>query len=178
MLSSSECSCIRDYCIFRINGCEVFPLIFAYSTENAEFCIMNKIKKLKICDWSLISVTTLMLLSSILLEATGSCCHTFVWIHMLIGLFFMSECAWHIYLHYGLNNWLVKFHKNKSIVTKLLWWLCILTLLSGLIAMVHWITTGVHSPFGGVHGKIGFVMLILAIGHILKRVKFFKPKVR
>lgn len=31
-----------------------------------------------------------------------------------------------------------------------------------------------HSPIGGVHGKIGFFMIILAIGHICKRIKFFK----
>lgn len=88
----------------------------------------------------------------------------------------MTLCAWHIYLHYGFSKWFAKFHKNKSVVTKILWWFFILTLLSGIIALAHWIITPVHSTIGGVHGKIGFIMVAFAIGHIIKRIKFYNRR--
>ncbi len=42
--------------------------------------------------------------------------------------------------------------------------------------MIHWVTTFTHASIGGAHGKLGFLMMILSIGHIAKRIKFFKGK--
>jgi hypothetical protein len=46
-------------------------------------------------------------------------------------------------------------------------------MLSALAATIHWLVTGVHSSIGGIHGKIGFLMMIFAIGHVVKRRKYF-----
>ncbi|MDE5905650.1 hypothetical protein, partial [Duncaniella sp.] len=46
----------------------------------------------------------------------------------------------------------------------------------GVAAMIHWVTTFTHSSIGGVHGKLGFLMIILSIGHIARRIKFFNSK--
>ncbi|MBO4966041.1 MAG: hypothetical protein J6C81_07240 [Muribaculaceae bacterium] len=77
-------------------------------------------------------------------------------------------------LHSG--NWFRKFSKIKSPVTRILWWLFLITVLSAIVALVHWLGTYAHSPVGGVHGKIGFLMIAVAIGHTIKRIKFFRPR--
>lgn len=42
--------------------------------------------------------------------------------------------------------------------------------------MIHWVTTFTHASIGEAHSKLGFLMMILSIGHIAKRIKFFKGK--
>ena len=137
---------------------------------------MKKITKLKICNWSLLAFTFAILISGIQLEATHSIGLTSVWIHILIGVLFIGMVAYHVYLHFGRCNWFSKFRKQKSQVTRILWWVALVTLVSGVAAMIHWITTFTHAPIGEVHGKFGFLMIILSIGHIAKRIKFFRSK--
>lgn len=136
---------------------------------------MKKITKLRFCDWSLLIFMAAMFLSSIQLEISHSRITEYVWIHIGLGGIFMGLAAYHIYLHFGKSDWLSKFHKQKNNVTRILWWLYILTLLTGIIAFIHWIGTYTHSPIGGIHGKFGLLMIILSIGHLIKRIKFFKP---
>lgn len=135
---------------------------------------MKKIEKLKICDWCLLIMTLAMLVSGVQLEATDSRGATSVWIHIAVGILFFTLVAYHIFLHFGKSNWFSKFSKQKNQYTRVLWWVSLLTFISAVIAFVHWATSFTHSPIGGVHGKIGFVMIILAVGHICKRIKFFK----
>ena len=137
---------------------------------------MKKITKLKICNWSLLPLTVAILISGIQLEATHSIGLTSVWIHILIGVLFIGMATYHVYLHFGKSNWFSKFSKQKSKVTRILWWVALVTLISGIAAMIHWVTTFTHATIGGVHGKLGFLMIILSIGHITKRIKFFKSK--
>lgn len=135
---------------------------------------MKKIEKLRICNCSLLVLTVAILASGIQLEATDSAGLTPVWIHVVIGLAFMAVAAYHVFLHFGKSNWFSRFRKQKSPVTRILWWVGLITLLTGLIAWSHWLKTFTHAPIGGLHGKIGFLMIILAIGHICKRIKFFR----
>lgn len=137
---------------------------------------MKKIAKLKICDWCLLILTIAILISGIQLEATGSSGLTSVWIHIVIGLLFMVMATYHIFLHFGYSNWFAKIHKQKSQVTRILWWVSLITLITGIIATVHWMTVFYHAPIGGVHGKLGLLMLLLSTGHIIKRIGFFKRK--
>lgn len=137
---------------------------------------MKKITKLKTCNWSLLALTVAILISGIQLEATHSVGMTSVWIHIVIGVLFMGIATCHVYLHFGKSNWFLKFRKQKSQVTRILWWVALVTLVSGVAAMIHWVTTFTHAPIGGVHGKLGFLMIILSIGHIAKRIKFFRSK--
>lgn len=137
---------------------------------------MKKITKLKTCNWSLLALIVAILISGIQLEATHSVGMTSVWIHIVIGVLFMGIATCHVYLHFGKSNWFLKFRKQKSQVTRILWWVALVTLVSGVAAMIHWVTTFTHAPIGGVHGKLGFLMIILSIGHIAKRIKFFRSK--
>lgn len=90
----------------------------------------------------------------------------------------MGMATYHVYLHFGNSNWFSKFRKQKSQVTRILWLVALVTLITGIVAIIHWVTTFTHAPIGGVHGKLGFLMIILSIGHIVKRIKFFKGKKR
>ncbi len=137
---------------------------------------MTKARKLKLCDWTLVFTTAFILASSMQLEATGSRGTVWVWTHVVIGCLFFANVIWHLYLHFNWKSWVQRLRKQKSPVTRWLAILAFLTLVSALFAVLHWIGSYVHSPIGAVHGKIGFIFLILAIGHTIKRLRFFKQK--
>lgn len=136
---------------------------------------MRKILKLKVCDWMLLMFTAAILASGIQLEVTGSGYVSWVWVHIALGAVFMALGAWHVYLHFGSSNWFSRFHKLRSPVTRILWLVSVLTLITAAIAAVHWLGNFTHSPVGGVHGKLGFLMIILCICHIIKHIKYFRP---
>lgn len=139
---------------------------------------MKKKSKLKVCNWSLLAVASLMLVSAIWLEATGSRGATAVRIHIALGIIMMALVAWHIFLHFGKSNWFGKLRKLKAQFTRVLWWVAMVAFASGIVATVLWLLFAVHSPIGGVHGKIGFILLLLSVVHIAKRFKFFRGKSR
>ena len=136
---------------------------------------MTKVQKLKVCDRTLAVLLSLVLASSIQLEATSSRGILPVVVHIIVALPFLCLILWHIYLHFQWKKWLTKFSKLK-VPTRILWWLYTLTFLSGAATLIHWLIENGHGPLGGVHGKIGFLMIAFAIGHTIKRIKFFKRK--
>lgn len=135
---------------------------------------MKKAWKLRFCNWTLLILMILTLASGIQLEATGSRGSVPVWLHIIVASVFISFCVYHIYLHFGWQRWLFKFRRLISNVTRILWWISVITTLSAFIALIHWLGTNSHSPIGGMHGKIGFLMIAFAIGHTIKRFYFFK----
>ncbi len=137
---------------------------------------MTKKEKLKFCNAFLLFMTIIMLATSIFLEATGSRSITCVCVHIAVGSLFAGNVAWHLYLHYEWKSWFGRLRKQKSTITRWLALSGLLTFTSGIITTLHWIATQQHSPFGGVHGKIGFAFLLLAIAHTAKRWRFFKMK--
>lgn len=62
----------------------------------------------------------------------------------------------------------------KNRVTKILFLLAVLTVFTAVTSLVHWLVNFTHSGIGAWHGKIGFLMLIVAIGHTIKRFTFFR----
>lgn len=135
---------------------------------------MSKIEKLRLCDWVLVFATAFILASGIQLEVTDSRSIAWVLIHIIIGSLFFSNMVWHLYLHFGWKSWIQRLQKQKSPVTRWLAIFALLTIISTFVALFHWIGTYTHSPVGAIHGKIGFVFITLAIGHTVKRIKFFK----
>ncbi|MDE7426665.1 MAG: hypothetical protein K2M79_02545 [Muribaculaceae bacterium] len=136
---------------------------------------MTKTQKLKICDWVLAVLLPLVLASSIQLEVTSNSGFSPVIFHIIVAVPFMSLVIWHIYLHFQWKRWLAKFSKLKA-PTRILWWLYLITFISGIASFIHWLIEGVHGPLGGIHGKIGFLMIAFAVGHTVKRLQFFKNK--
>lgn len=135
---------------------------------------MSKVKKLRLCDWMLVFATTFILASSLQLEVTDSRSIAWVLIHMIVGSLFFVNIVWHLYLHFAWKSWIQRLLKQKSPVTRWLTVFALFTLISALVALFHWIGSYTHSQVGAIHGKIGFVFIALAIGHTVKRIKFFK----
>ena len=132
---------------------------------------MNTARKLKICNRLLGPTLILMLVSGIRLEATAGSYAWSVWVHIVLDslLTILSIC--HIYYHYRFNNWFARFAKNRNTTTRVLWWVFMLTVISGFEATAQWLVENGHSPIGGVHGKIGFLMVIVAIIHAAKHIR-------
>lgn len=137
---------------------------------------MTKVTKLRLCDWLLLITMLLMLVSSIHLEGTGSSGLWWVWIHIIVGCCFFVNIVWHLSLHFGWKSWIHKLQKQKSPVTRWLAILALLTIISAIVAVMHWVDSYTHSSIGGVHGKIGFAFIVFAIGHTIKRINFYKFK--
>lgn len=138
----------------------------------------TKLSRLRKCDWALIAVSILILASGIQLEITGGSDALWVWWHVAIGIIFFAGIFWHLYLHFGWRSWFGRLRQPGRRATTWLATFAALTLISGLAATILWVMHPTHSHFGAIHGKIGFLMLLLAIGHTIKRRKFYcgRPK--
>ena len=132
---------------------------------------MNTVEKLKINDKSLGFTLILMLASGMQLEATAGSYAWSVWVHIVFGTLLTILSICHIYYHYRFSNWFARFAKNRNTTTRVLWWMFLLTVISGLAATIQWLVENGHSPIGGVHGKIGFLMVIVAIIHAAKHIR-------
>lgn len=83
----------------------------------------------------------------------------------------------HVRLHFGpISRWPSFFKKGKR-QNRWLLWLVVATLATGLGAIFTYSFHG-NSPLGAVHGKIGFLALILMLLHLLHRRKWFKSRKR
>ncbi len=129
---------------------------------------MDTATKLKICDRSLGLTLILILVSGIQLEASPGSHEWTVWLHIGLGVVLLALSFFHIYLHYRFSNWFARFRKNRNRLTRMLWWVFLLTVVSGVAATAVWIAGNAHSHLGGVHGKIGFLMVIIGIIHALR----------
>lgn len=130
----------------------------------------NPKNRLKVCNRSLGIVLLLILASGIQLEATAGRHAWSVWAHVVLGVTLCALSFYHIYLHYKKSNWFARFAKNPNKSTSILWWTFLLTAASGVAATAEWIAGG-HTPVGGVHGKIGFLMVIVGIVHVAGHIR-------
>lgn len=71
--------------------------------------------------------------------------------------------------HYRRSNWYARFARNRKAVPRILWWVFLLTVVSGIVATILWLDGGRHSHIGAVHGKIGFLMVLMAIIHVARK---------
>lgn len=134
---------------------------------------MTPAERLKACDKTMRIVLIVMLASGIQLEATSGQYARSVWAHITLGIVLTALSVWHIYLHYRRSDWFARFRKNRHQSTRILWWVFLLTAVTGIIATAVWLAAHEHSHIGAIHGKIGFLMVIVgvihAVGHKHKR---------
>lgn len=126
---------------------------------------MNKVQRLKICNKFLGISLLLMLISAIQLEATSGAYTWSVWLHIALGAALTVLSVYHIYLHYKSSNWFARFAKHRSTATRIIWWIFLLTAVSGIAATALWLAAQGHTHIGALHGKIGFLMVIFAVIH-------------
>lgn len=126
---------------------------------------MTPAERLKACDKTLGIVLIVMLASGIQLEATSGRYAWTVWAHIALGIVLTALSVWHIYLHYRWSDWFARFRKNRNQPTRILWWVFLLTAVTGIIATAVWLAAHEHSHIGAIHGKIGFLMVIVGVIH-------------
>lgn len=132
---------------------------------------MNTATRLKLCNRTLGFVLIMMLASGIQMEATSGIYTWSVWVHINLGIMLTGLSCYHIFLHYRRSNWFARFAKSRNTVTRVLWWVFLLTVVSGMVATFIWLGDNRHSHFGAVHGKIGFLMVILAVIHAVRNMR-------
>ncbi len=135
---------------------------------------MNKSQLLRACNYILPGISAIILASGIQLEVTSGAFPTWIWVHIFIGILFFGFIGWHLYLHFRWRNWLGALWKQKSPVTRWLTLFGIFTLITAVIATVAWIGSPVHSKIGAIHGKLGFIFVILSICHLLRRINYYR----
>ncbi len=136
--------------------------------------MINKQQKLKVCDWILLIVTVLILLSSIQLEIIAGSSITWVWMHIIVGTMFFVLIGWHLQLHFQWRNWFLLLCKQKLKNTKWLTIIGILTIITAVMSTIGWIISPDHSKIGAVHGKFGFLFIVFILWHIFRRLKFYR----
>lgn len=137
---------------------------------------MKPAVKLKVCNRWLGCVLLLMLISGIQLEVTSGQYLWPVWAHIILGMVLTVLSLYHIFLHYRFGNWFSRFAKNRNTATRILWWIFQLTAVSGVTATVIWLDGHEHSHLGAIHGKIGFLMVVIAKIHIARHIRKKKSR--
>ena len=132
---------------------------------------MKQIAKIKLCNRLFGCTLFLMLISGIQLEVTSGRNAWWVWVHIILGILLTALSLYHIFLHYRFGNWFARFAKNRNTVTRVLWWTFLLTVISGIAATIIWLIDHEHSHLGAIHGKIGFLMVVVAIAHIARHIR-------
>lgn len=132
---------------------------------------MNKTTKFKMCNRWLAVIMLLIFISGLQLEVTSGMYQWSVWVHIFLGLVLTILSLYHIFLHYRKSNWFARFSRNRNTSTRVLWWIFMLTAISGIAASFIWVGDYAHSKLGAVHGKLGFLMVIMAIIHVSRHIK-------
>lgn len=135
---------------------------------------MRKKTQFNLCDRALLAMAVIMLVSGIQLEIISGASTLWIWIHIAAGALFFALTGFHIHLHYPRGEWLGQLWKNKSGNIRWMTAIGFLTLLSGLITTGMWLHTPVHTGPGALHGKLGFLLLIVAGAHILRHRNFYR----
>ena len=142
---------------------------------------MEKKTQSRICNWSLLVLSILMLASGIQMEASfgadflGFSFPVYMVFHVIVAILMTAAVIWHIWLHFSWKEWVKRFSALKRMDTKILAVVAVLVLVSGIAALVVLLFNGMqHGTVGGVHGKIGFGFIALGIYHIIKRIRFYR----
>ncbi|MCM1070736.1 MAG: hypothetical protein NC210_00170 [[Clostridium] fimetarium] len=141
---------------------------------------MTKLGKLRLCDWVLLCAAAVMLVSALWLEINPFGPGIWVWFHILLGAVMVGFIIWHLALHKasksgGKRGANIGHHHHGG---RGLGLFCMLMIVSGIAATVAWLGTYTHSTIGGIHGKIGFIFLILVALHVRKYRRFYLPRRR
>lgn len=139
-------------------------------------------KKIFVIDWSLVFVFVLSAFSGIGLHIAGhdnnnhELWHNWAVFHVLTSFLFFVLSIFHITTHW---EWYKGIIKNglgkKSKITVVLSVIFLLVSVTGIILLG---VNGANSYIGLLHYKIGIVIIILCIGHILKRIPLLRKSLK
>ena len=140
-----------------------------------------KNQQLRWCNLALMALTPFMLASSIQMEALGGddmlgvSFFALTFINAGFGVAMFALVFWHLYLHFGGLVWLKKFGASPKL-TRWLGGVGVATLASGAFILAYMLSRFEHNTIGGIHGKIGFAFVALALFHLVKHRGWVKRK--
>lgn len=137
---------------------------------------MNRKSKLKICNLTLLILYLPTLITSLHMEVTGGASAAWTWSHIAVCTAFMVMIIIHVYLHIKWSAWDKRLIGRRRGVVR---WMSVfgaLVILSSIIVMAHWAATQTHSTIGGIHGKIGFIFLLIILIHIIRHRTYYLRK--
>lgn len=138
-------------------------------------------KKIFVIDWILIFVFVLSAFSGIGLHIAGhgskhELWHSWAVFHVLTSFLFFMTVVSHIVTHW---RWYRGMTRNgigtKSKITVTLSVLFLLVSVTGIILLG---VNGANSNIGQWHYKIGIVITVLSVGHILKRISLLHKSLK
>lgn len=137
-------------------------------------------KQIFVIDWILIFIFILSAYSGIELHIAGHVSNHEVWhnwavFHALTSFLFIVAAVFHITTHWGWYRGIVKNgigRKSKITVA-----LSVVFLLASVTGLVLLGVKGVNSNIGQWHYRIGLLVTILSVGHILKRIPLLRKSI-
>lgn len=130
-------------------------------------------KRIFVIDWILIFVFILSDTSGFGLHRAGhgsshELWHNWAVFHTLGSVSFLVAIIFHVTTHWGWYKGIIKNGiGRKSKITALLSIVFLLLSVTGIVLLG---VTGANSPLGLWHYKMGVIMTVIAIGHIIKQI--------
>lgn len=138
-------------------------------------------KKIFVVDWILIFVFALTAFSGFKLHFAGHFLSHNIWhnwavFHTVSSLIFIIIGVLHIQTHWAWYKSLInKGRGNKSRVT--IWFSLIytITVITGVVLLA---ISGANTDIGLWHYRIGIILTIISIGHIIKRIPILRKSIK
>lgn len=138
-------------------------------------------KKIFVVDWALLFSFLSAAITGIGMHIAGhGTSHTlwevWAWMHSLTGLSFAVFAVWHVKMHIGWYKSLFKGKNGKKRhVTATLTMIALVAVVTGIAMFV---VAGSNTGIGLWHYRIGILLSVLAIGHIIKRSSILGKSIR
>lgn len=138
-------------------------------------------KRIFVIDWILIVVFIVSAISGIGLHIAGHGNSHEVWhnwevFHALGSVLFLVAIIFHVRTHGGWYKGIIKNGiGRKSKVTAVFSIVFLLLSVTGIVLLG---VNGANSPLGLWHYKIGIVMTVIAVGHIIKRLSALRKSLK
>lgn len=138
-------------------------------------------KRIFVIDWILIVVFIVSAISGIGLHIAGhgnshEVWHNWAVFHALGSVLFLVAIIFHVRTHGGWYKGIIKNGiGRKSKVTAVFSIVFLLLSVTGIVLLG---VNGANSPLGLWHYKIGIVMIVIAVGHILKRLSALRKSLK
>ena len=138
-------------------------------------------KRIFVIDWILIVVCIVSAISGIGLHIAGhgnshEVWHNWAVFHALGSVLFLVAIIFHVRTHGGWYKGIIKNGiGRKSKVTAVFSIVFLLLSVTGIVLLG---VNGANSPLGLWHYKIGIVMTVIAVGHIIKRLSALRKSLK
>lgn len=138
-------------------------------------------KRIFVIDWILIVVFIVFAISGIGLHIAGhgnshEVWHNWAVFHALGSVLFLVAIIFHVRTHGGWYKGIIKNGiGRKSKVTAVFSIVFLLLSVTGIVLLG---VNGANSPLGLWHYKIGIVMTVIAVGHIIKRLSALRKSLK